>query len=469
MAKSIKVLVKENSSKAVQTALINSLSRSLRQLNSEDYNYASILSSISLFESYAKLAATYLGMNVEVKFTIGHSSKGRVNMLNTTVPRVNIKDINAAFRSNYNILVNFVAQVEAIYLNAFKDYEKLVHTFNLEVSEYNDSVNEWIDNVNELTDALSNAGVSNEEIQEVLDEAKEETEDQIEENIRDAEDLAQDVWDTNKGYETSSQIQEDAIKAAEEYAENSAQAHAAAEAEAKLSEANNELSKAEEAMNMANNDWDKAFEEAEKAQAERLEADADFRSELGHVNGLTQAINNTEDYDPDKTTVGDLKSGTSLTEDGNTVVTVTHNGDGTTTVTTESADGTHTSVTYSDTDNAKSTLDDASEKSDQAAQAAQAAAENAEQKQAAANEAYDKLTESLNDYKEALTNQAEAQNAYDDASIPYATDDELETGWDGSNNTEDDYGEDNWGDWSDIVGEGIEDSGDEDDSEDTED
>ena len=466
----IKVLVTNNKAKNVSAAIISGLKRQVNELNSAEYNYADILKSIALFTEYSRLIGTYLGINVNIKFDIQHSSKVRLNMVNNTVPKVRLSDLNAALRSNYSILIQIVGQIESIYNKAFTDYKSMIALYDIEKVEYAKFKSESSSEIDSLMEALNNTEIiTSDDIDEALHESQIETEAQIEEATKNTEEIAQEVWDTNKGYETSSQIQEDAMKAAEEYAENNAQAHAAEEAANELSKADAELADAKAAMEEAAQDWRNAAIELNEAKDESQAKDAAARADELQAHGIANAIANTEGYDESKTTVGDLTAGTFLSPNGESVVTVTHHDDGTTTITTDDSKGSHTSVTYSDTDSAKSTYDNAVDTATQSRSEADEAKANLDQKQAETDEAKGKLAEATGEFNAAQAKAEEAQQNYDDASIQYATDDELETGWqnDPTNPSDDDYGDDNWGDWSDIVGEGIEDSGgDEDDSDD---
>lgn len=467
----IKVFVTDNKAKNVSAAIISGLKRQVNELNSAEYNYADILRSITVFKEYSRLLCAYFGIEVNISFNIQHSSKVKVNTINNTVPRVRINDLNAALRSNYNMLIQIVGQIESIYNKAYADYKSMVALYNTERLEYTDFRDEAASEIDSLTEALNNTEIiTEEEITEVINEAIAETESQIEEVNTAIDNTAQEVWDTNKGYETSSQIQEDAMKAAEEYAENNAQAHAAEEAANELAKANAEVIAAEETLNEAKDAAYNALVESTAAQYISEEKEATARADELQAHGVATAIGNTPGYS-EGTTVGDLTAGTFLSPNGESVITVTHNDDGTTTITTDDSKGSHTSVTYMDSDNAKSTYDTATSTATQSRAEADEAKANAEQKAEEYNKANEAFEAANTEYNNAQTKAEEAQQNYDDSSIQYATDEELETGWqnDPTNPSDDDYGDDDWGDWSDIIGEGIEDGGDEDDSEDTED
>ena len=465
----IKVFVTDNKAKNVSAAIISGLKRQVNELNSAEYNYADILRSITVFKEYSRLLSAYFGIEVNISFNIQHSSKAKVNTVNNTVPRVRINDLNAALRSNYNMLIQIVGQIESIYNKAYEGYKSMVSLYDTERLEYADFRDDAISEIDSLTEALNNTEiVTEEEITEAINEAQAETESQIEETEMAVDNTAQEVWDTNKGYETSSQIQEDAMKAAEEYAENNAQAHAAEEAANDLAKAYAEVIATEETMNEARNTAYIALVESTAALIKSEEKDVTARSNELAAIGLVNAGIHSGDL-PE--TVGGLTAGTFLSLSGNQIITVEHNDDGTTTITIEDSDGSHSSRTYSSSDNYESIEETAKDTARQSRAEADEAKANADQKA----EEYSKASEAFEVAKAAYDNAAEkaleAQQNYDDASIQYATDDELETGWqnDPDNPSDDDYGEDNWGDWSDIIGEGIEDGGDEDDSEDTED
>jgi chromosome segregation ATPase len=461
----VKVLVKDNKSKNVSAAIVSGLKRQVNELNSTEYNYADIMRSITLFTEYSKLISTYLGINVNIKFDIQHSSKVKVDMVNSTVPKVQLNDLNAALRSNYNMLIQIVGQIEAIYNKAFADYNSMKALYDTERAEYANFSSESSSEIEDLMEALNNTEIiTNEDINTALQEATAETEAQIEEATKSAEETAQEVWDTNKGYETSSQVQEDAIKAAEEYAENSAQAH-----EAEI---------AAEAAKTAQEEADEALAALEAAKAELEESSGKFENAVNEATNANQAYDNALAGHGAALDVQNAAKDGELpapgetvtiqgTADPNSAVTITNNGDGTYTYTVENSSGaqdTRTStlsdiVNGTDVNNAKTEVDETSKAAQDAQQAARDAKEDYDK-------ASDKHTDAIKEYDDAVAKAEEAKQEADDASIQYATDDELETGWqnDPTNPSDDDYGDDNWGDWSDIVGEGINDdtSGDDD-------
>lgn len=466
----VKVLVTDNKAKNVSAAIISGLKRQVNELNSAEYNYADILKSITIFTEYSKLIGTYLGIDVNIKFDIQHSSKVRLNMVNNTIPKVRLSDLNAALRSNYNMLIQIVGQIEAIYNKAFTDYKSMIALYDIEKAEYSNFKSESSSEIDSLMEALNNTEIiTKDDIDEALHEAQIETEAQIEEATKNTEDIAQEVWDTNKGYETSSQIQEDAMKAAEEYAENKAHESEATEANAKLGEAKSELQEAYIEYGGAQSEYDRASKAYDEAKIESQEKDNTARADSLRETGLDEAIKNTKDYDDNKTTIGGLTAGTFLAPDGSVVTTVTHNGDGTTTITTDDSKGSHTSMTYSSSDSAKSTYDTAKDTAEQSRAEAEEAKANLEQKSAEEKEASENLSKAAEELENASAKVDKAQQEADDTSIPYATDDELENGWDGSNNTEDDYGPDNWGDWSDLAGDFINSSDNDNDDDDSDD
>ena len=465
----IKVFVTDNKAKNVSAAIISGLKRQVNELNSAEYNYADILKSVTTFREYSRLLCAYFGIEVNISFNIQHSSKVKVNTVNNTVPRVRINDLNAALRSNYNMLIQIVGQIESIYNKAYEGYKSMVSLYDTERLEYTDFRDDAASEIDSLTEALNNTEIiTEEEITEVINEAQAETESQIEEVNTAVDNTAQEVWDTNKGYETSSQIQEDAMKAAEEYAENNAQAHAAEEAANDLAKANAEVIATEETMNEARDTAYNALVESTAAQYISEEKEATARADELQAHGVATAIGNTPGYS-ESTTVGDLTAGTFLSPNGESVITVTHNEDGTTTITTDDSKGSHTSVTYMDSDNAKSTYDTATSTARDSRAEADEAKANAEQKAEEYSKANEAFEAAKTEYDNASAKAQEAQQNYDDASIQYATDDELENGWDGSNNTEDDYGPDGWGDWSDLAGDFINSGGDDDDDDDGDD
>lgn len=485
----IKVFVTDNKSKNVSAAIISGLKRQVNELNSAEYNYADILKSVTLFKEYSRLLSAYFGIEVNITFDIQHSSKVKVNTINNTVPRVRINDLNAALRSNYDMLIQIVGQIESIYNKAYEGYKSMIALYDAERLEYNDFRGDAASEIDSLTEALNNTEIiTEEEITEAINEAQAETEAQIEETEVSVDNTAQEVWDTNKGYETASQIQEDAIKAAEEYAENKAHDNAAAEAGASVKAAQEEADRAQAELDKANDEFEKANEAYVKATDDKEAARADYDQATANQTAAEAAFTGAQSA-TNMAVEGLPAPGTSKAEidpiSGGTTV-VTANADGTYTVSYVSADGSSSSTrTYDDAsafDRGGGTMSPAMSSTSQEYQQATQAVAEAEGKY---NDASAKWDESLDNkldaqakleaaektVTDAQTKVDAAQQAADDANIPYATDDELENGWqnDPDNPSDDDYGEDNWGDWSDIIGEGIEDGGDEDDSEDTED
>ena len=188
----VKILVKETSQKTVQTALVSGLKREIRQLNAEDYNYGNIMANASLFQTYAKLLGQKLGMNIEVKFDIQHTSKNKLNLISSSGP-LRINDINSAFRQNYNLFTEFTAQVSAIYENTYNSYIKLRIFYNMESDEYEPALDKLKDDINELTGLLKkNDIIKPEDITKALEEAEARTEQDIKETEENANTTAQE-------------------------------------------------------------------------------------------------------------------------------------------------------------------------------------------------------------------------------------------------------------------------------------
>lgn len=467
-----KVFINKNNVKQVGAAILSGLKKEVNQLNSEDYNYGEIMKNITYFEQYARLLGTYLGIEVNVRFNVEHSSRLRVNMINSTSPRMNLSDLNAAFRSNYNVFTTLISQIEAIYKKNFDNYNGIMSIYKTSYNEYTDYVSESDSEISDLMEALNNTEIiTPEEINEAISEARAETEAQVEEVQQQVDELANDVWDSNKGYETASQIQEDGIKAAEEYAENSAHAHEAEQMAEAAAQAQAQADALNEASQQAQNELADALTALAEANSAAEAADAHANETQQNLDAIDTMMHGTDKgYDPGTQS---MVPGTYMSDDGLTVYTITDNGDGTMTVATT---GNHSGdVSYSEftVENSSQGVTNAFSENQQAnndAKAEQAQArEDADEARNNANEAQAKADEAQQAAQQAQQEADKAQQEADDASIPYATDDELENGWDGSNNTEDDYGDDNWGDWSDIVGEGIDDGDDGDDDDDDDD
>ena len=416
----VKVLVTNNKAKNVSAAIISGLKRQVNELNSAEYNYADILRSIALFTEYSKLIGTYLGIDVNIKFDIQHSSKVRLNMVNNTVPKVRLSDLNAALRSNYNMLIQIVGQIESIYNKAFTDYKSMVALYDIEKVEYAKFKSESSSEIDSLMEALNNTEIiTNDDINEALREAQAETEAQIEETTKNTEEIAQEVWDTNKGYETSSQIQEDAMKAAEEYAENKAHEAEATEANAKLDEAKSELQDAYINYGSAQTDYDKASTAYAEALIESQEKDATARSDELAAVGLVNAGIHSGDLPK---TVGGLTAGTFLSESGNQIIKVEHKDDNTTTITVaeKSNPDKHTSRTYSSSDNYESIEETAKETANKSRAEAEKAKANLDQKSTKKDEAAENLSKVAEELAnaEAKVDRAQQKAEKAEANVP---------------------------------------------------
>jgi hypothetical protein len=258
-------------------------------------------------------------MNIEVKFDIQHTSKNKLNLISSSGP-LRINDINSAFRQNYNVFTEFIAQVSAIYDNTYNNYIKLRTFYNVESDEYEPALDKLKDDINELTDLLKkNDIIKPEDITKALEEAEARTEQDIKETEENADKTAQKVWDTNKGYETSSDIQDKGKAAAEEYAKNSALAHEAAlaqeaanKAEETAKNAKSEAAKAQEAFNSAK-------DKQSKAEADLNAAEKEFGNAMAQEDASNAMTNGTGGFNP-KT--GKFEPGTYFDKETNTGYTV---------------------------------------------------------------------------------------------------------------------------------------------------
>jgi len=461
-----KVFINKNNVKQVGAAILSGLKKEVNQLNSEEYNYGDLMKNITYFEQYARLLGTYLGIEVNVRFNVEHSSRLKVEMINSTSPRMNLSDLNSAFRSNYNVFTTLISQIEAIYRKNFDSYNGITSIYRTSYNEYSEFVSESESEIDDLMEALNNTEiVTPEEVTEVIVEAIVETESQVEEAQQQVDELANEVWDSNKGYETASQIQEDGIKAAEEYAENSAHAHEAEQMADAAAQAQAEADALNEASQQAQDELTDALNALAEANEAVIAADAHANETQQNFDAINAIFVEPEKgYDP---ATDSLVPGTYLSNDGQTIYTITDNGDGTMTVATQGnhdGDIVHSEFTV---ENSMEGVKEAHSENNQAREEAKAeqtqAREDVNEARNNANEAQAKADEAQQAAQQAQQEADKAQQEADDASIPYATDDELENGWDGSNNTEDDYGPDNWGDWSDLASDFINSDDDDDD------
>ena len=258
----------------------------------------------------------------------------------------------------------------------------------MESDEYEPALDKLKDDINELTGLLKkNDIIKPEDITKALEESEARTEQDIKETEENANTTAQEVWDTNKGYMTSSDEQEKGKAAAEEYAKNSALAHAAEEAANDLAKAKRELQEAFIDYGSAQSEYDKASTaraEAKIASEEREKiARADSLAASGIVNAGIHSGNPPE-------TVGGLTAGTFLSENGKDIITVEHKDDKTT-IRVESSDGSYTTRTYSSSDDFKTTEETVKDTANKSRAEADKAKANLEQKNAKEKKALENL------------------------------------------------------------------------------
>ena len=353
------LLSKEANPKSVQTALVSGLKREVRQLNAEDYNYGNIMANASLFQTYAKLLGQKLGMNIEIKFDITHTTKNKLDLISSKGP-LKLDDINSAFRQNYNLFTEFISQVSAIYEDTYDSYVKLRTFYNIESNEYEPALDRLKDDIRELTDLLKESDIIEpKDIEEALEEAADKTTREIQEETERADNIAKDVWDANKGFETSSDIQEKGKAAAEEYAKNSKLENdakvAAEEAKSKTESAERVRAEADRRRAEAN----EYAAAAAKAEDEYYDAaDAAF-ADATALDSMNDVLLEHPTLENGK--IGDLPKGQTIDEHSARVTRITDNGDGTTTVSTTTSRGTVTR-TYDNDANVSDVVSDLTER-----------------------------------------------------------------------------------------------------------
>lgn len=241
-------------------------------------------------------------------------------------------------------------------------------------------------------------------------------------------------------------------------------ADAAAQAQAEADALN-------EAAQQAQNELTDALNALAEANDAAIAADAHANETQQDLDAIDTMIHSTDKgYDPETQS---LVPGTYLSDDGQTIYTITDNGDGTMTVATQGNHGGDVAYSEFTVENSSQGVSNAFSENQQANNEAKAeqtqAREDVNEARNNANEAQTKADEAQQAAQQAQQAADKAQQEADDASIPYATDDELENGWqnDPDNPSDDDYGEDDWGDWSDLAGDFI-DSSDEDSEDDEE-
>lgn len=425
-------------------ALLNLQELCNKDLNIE-YNYTGLLTSMYELAYYYNLLAQEIGMDLHLSFsyTVAHSSPVRICLTKTMN---NLKDINAPLRISTLELEGFVSLLYGTYTEIFNEYSDAMTDSNEAISESVDSYNEMVTEYNDLLQqAVDAENVTNQDLADAIKGADEATQGVIqsaEENSTPPEGtIGSGITNTS-----TSDEQDRGRQAAEDYAREH-------QAEVK----SNELA---EAAKAANEEFDKAAEAYTQAlEAQQAEQDA-YNAAVKAEQEAAEALMGAT------TTVAIASSGNLPTEPGQTHTLeigtthyeVTMNENGTYTVTTTSPGNDPVSRTY---DNAEAFSKGGGTAADApAVQQAQSAYNNAKAdtqgSKAALEEAKQDVEVARADYNDKAEQAKAAEEAVADDSIPAATPDELDSGWYNSDAEGDTSSDDDWGDWSDIIGEGVE-------------
>lgn len=424
-------------------ALLNLQELCNKDLNIE-YNYTGLLTSMYELAYYYNLLAQEIGMDLHLSFsyTVSHSSPVRICLTKTMNT---LKDINAPLRISTLELEGFVSLLYGTYTEIFNEYSDAVTDSNEAISESVDTYNEMVTEYNDLLQqAVDAENVTNQDLADALKGADEATHDVIqsaEENSTPPEGtIGSGITNTS-----TSDEQDRGRQAAEDYArEHQAEVRSNELAEAAKA-ANEEFDKALETYNQAIDDQMAAKEAYDQAVANQTAAKSAVQ---GATAATTMASNGTLPSNPGESNIVTTSSGTT---------TVTMNDDGTYTVTHVNSDGTgSTTRTYDDA----SAFDKGSGIFSPAQQSTTSEYIQATQDKAAAQNEYNQARENtqaaLEDYTTKEAQAVAAEEAVAEDSIPAATPDELDSGWYNSDAEGDTSADDDWGDWSDIVGEGVE-------------
>lgn len=442
----MKRLIRQVNAKDLNTSLLN-INGKLAALNIE-YNYANLIANIREFEYYYNLLAEALGIDVKVSISVrlDHSNKIRIDLVKGG-KELKLPDVNTVFHLATDMLINFDASIRGLYSSYNNDYIGHSAETSVETSYADDLIGELKAEEAELETQAAKDGATQQEIAEATQQADTETQGRVDEAREEGSGIWDSTWETNKGSTTTSEEQERAMDAAREYAEDQARQNDLNNEAKAASEAADQANAAAQAANAAAAE---AQETANNAKSAADEAYDQYQTEQGQQQAMVAITGEAGGYDFDTET---FVPGTY--ESGNTTYTVTDNGDGTVTITStyvdsdgnehttgqtvsNNGDGLDQAVEHAN-DNAQQALDayNAANAENQAAQEAAAAAQEAA---AAANA----------EAKAAQEAAEEANQAASDASIPTATDDELDNGWHNDDVTDDDDSDD-WGDFSDLI------------------
>lgn len=420
----MKRLIRQINAKDLNTSLLN-INTKLAALNIE-YNYANLIANIRQFEYYYNLLAEALGIDVKISVSVrlDHSNKIRIDLVKGG-KELKLPDVNTVFHLATDMLINFDASIRGLYSSYNNEYIEHTAESSVETSYADDIIGELKAEEAELETQTAKDGATQQEIAEAIQQADTETQGRVDEAREEGSDVWDSTWETNKGSTTTSEEQERAMEAAREFAED----------QARQNDLNNEAKAANEAANQAN----AAAQAANAAAQEAQEAANNAQNAANSAYNETQTAQGAVDATMGLTTGGGYDYNTesfvpgSYTEN-NTTYTVTDNGNGTVTITSTlvDADGNeHTTAQTVTNDHAGleaasnhatdnlAAADQAFNEAVAEAQAAQAAAQEANAAAAAAN-AEAKATQEAAD---------EANQAAADASIPTASDDDLDNGW----------------------------------------
>lgn len=417
-----KKLIQNVNAKDLNASLLN-INQKMENLNIE-YNYTELVATITQFEYYYNLLAKSLGAeySIKVETKLEHNGKIRIDLVKAGKP-LTLENVNTTFHLATDMLIEFNTSIRSMY----QDYYNNFIDTNSEISngidvESSETITELANETIDLQNSAVDKGATAQEISEAYQSATEATNEKAEEAEQEANDLWDTVWSTNTN--STSEEQDKAMAAAEAFARDNAN----------INELNTEAANARADADQAAAAWNTAAAEAAQAQqdydnaiAARDSAEQAYtEASLGYGGALdVQSL----ERDGELPQAGETKGYTGVA-DPNTFVEVTNNGDGTYTYTVTDANGnsdTRTStlsdiVSGADQTNAHERVDDTH---NEYAAAAQAAAEAQQNK----NDADDKAAEAAKAAAEADNKADSAAQAASDASIPVASGSDLDNGW----------------------------------------
>lgn len=429
-------IIKKTEGKDYNNA-VNIINDNLDATLNTEFNYANMAAEMAQMLYYYNLLVDELNnYSGHITVTIRNDHSGKIRM--ERVPDGPIKDLpslNNTLRQISDCIINFEAILRTDYSNTYKDYTSLSQT-TAEAYADGDTEGAELDNeIQNLVDQATKDGISYTDVKDALEEGATDARNEIEQAEDNAKTEFDEAWthyspeggDEAKGRAAAEEYvneqQEKAAAAAEERANEAAKAQANDDMAKAAADANAALEAANAAANAANeaaqNAYDAWYDATQQVNAAGIEAETYISSVS------TPGTHSASFTNPDGTTT------TITTETTSGIFGPSVSG----TVTVTDADG--TVISQTNVTNETQALEAVDRASDQASQAWDSKATELQEEvtntQAAAEQA------------NANANAAQAAaNEANDNNTPYASGDDLETGWNNSDadpNEDVDYGD----------------------------